>query len=298
MRRAVLSALALTALGAPACAADGDASADAVLAPPACSGALAQGGLAVCRTAPGATIEIGGEAAARADADGWATLGFAREAPATLSVAASLGGARSEPVELAIAPRDFPESEVGGLDCDFVAPPRTPEVQAAIERAWIEKTATWRVFSEGFGARAGFSAPGDGDVTSIYGSSRRKYGDGCERTSVHWGLDLRAPEGSDVLAPAAGVVTLADNLYFEGGAVFIDHGQGLISVFMHMSEIDVAAGDAVAAGDRLGAAGMTGTANGPHIHWGLKWRNVFNEDGTTGAFYVDPALALELAPAE
>jgi len=252
----------------------------------------------LCHTVPGATLALGGEPVALADADGWATLGFARAAPRSLILTASLDGVLSEPVTLEIADRDFPSSEVGGLDCDYIAPPRTPEIQAAIERAWILKRDTWRGFADGQGARAGFSAPGDGIQTSPYGSDRRKFGDGCQRISTHWGLDLRAPTGSDVLAPAAGVIALADDLYFEGGAVFVDHGHGLISIFMHLSSIEVEPGDVVAAGDRLGGAGMTGTANGPHIHWGLKWRNVFNEDGTSGAFYVDPMLALQLAPAQ
>jgi len=301
--RRVLSAIAFTMVTASACAAQGDGVGDVAptvtaLAPPVCDGVLAQGGLATCLTVPGATLAFGGEPVALADGDGWATLGFARAAPASLELTASFEGQRSDVVILTIADRDFPATEVGGLDCDYVSPPRTPEVQSAIERAWILKRDTWREFADGQGARAGFSAPGEGTQTSPYGSSRRKYGDGCERTSIHWGLDLRAPTGSDVLAPAAGVVALADDLYFEGGAVFIDHGHGLISVFMHMSSIDVAPGDVVAAGDRLGGAGMTGTANGPHIHWGLKWRNVFNADGTSGAFYVDPTLALQLAPVQ
>ncbi len=261
----------------------------------ACDGMIAQGGLALCRTAPGAVIEIGGEPAARADAQGWATLGFARDAGPSYEIrAVDVEGAASPPLTLAVTDREFVESEVGGLDCDFVAPPPTPEVQAAIARATRAKNAAWRVYAEGFGAREGFVSPGDGAQTSPYGSRRRKHGEGCERVSVHWGLDLRAPEGSPVRAPAAGVVSLAEDLYFEGGAVFLDHGHGLVSIFMHMSAIDVEPGDVVEAGDQLGLAGMTGTANGPHIHWGLKWRNVFHEDGVNGAFYVDPTLALAL----
>jgi len=259
-----------------------------------CGGAIAQGGLAVCRTAPGATIRIGGEPAAVADADGWAALGLPRDAAPSYEVSARLGGETSEPVTLAVADREFVASEVGGLDCDYVEPPRTPEVQAAIDRAVERKNAAWATFADGAGPLEGFVAPGDGIETSPYGSRRRKYGDGCERVSVHWGLDLRAPEGSPIIAPASGVVTLADELYFEGGAVFLDHGHGLVSIFMHMSRIDVEEGGVVAQGDPLGLAGMTGTANGPHIHWGLKWRNPHHAD----SFYIDPALALALDTAE
>lgn len=259
-----------------------------------CGGAIVQGGLAICRTAPGAAILIGGEPAAIADANGWASLGLSRDAASSYEVTARLGGVASEPVTLAVADREFVESEVGGLDCDYVDPPRTPEVQAAIAHAVERKNAAWATFAEGPGPLEGFVPPGDGVATSPYGSRRRKHGGGCERVSVHWGLDLRAPEGSPIVAPASGVVTLADDLYFEGGAVFLDHGHGLVSTFMHMSQIDVEAGDVVAQGDPLGRAGMTGTANGPHIHWGLKWRNPHHASGQTGSFYIDPTLALAL----
>jgi murein DD-endopeptidase MepM/ murein hydrolase activator NlpD len=285
----------LSSLAFASCASAEDVAATTPTLALSCDGLLAQGGLTLCHTAPGATVEIGGEPAARADADGWATLAFARDAGPRYELRAVNGSAVSAPVTLEIADREFVESEVPGLDCDFIVPPRTPEVQAEIARSTREKNAAWRGFADGLGARAGFVSPGDGVQTSPYGSRRRKYGEGCEDVSVHWGLDLRAATGSPVRAPAPGVVSLADNLYFEGGAVFLDHGHGLVSIFMHLSEIDVAPGDVVAAGDQLGLAGMTGTANGPHIHWGLKWRNVFHEDGVGGAFYVDPTLALELA---
>lgn len=262
-----------------------------------CAGQIAQGGLALCRTVPGATVEIGGEPAARADADGWATLGFARDAASAYEVrAVAPSGAASAPVRLSVADREFVETEVGGLDCDFIAPPPDPEVQAFIARSTAAKNAAWREYADGPGAREGFVQPGEGSQTSPYGSRRRRFGDGCESFNVHWGLDQRAATGSPVVAPAPGVVTLAQDLYFEGGAVFLDHGHGLVSVFMHFSQIDVEPGQIVDAGELLGLAGMTGTANGPHIHWGLKWRNVFHPDGVSGAFYVDPSLALALLP--
>jgi murein DD-endopeptidase MepM/ murein hydrolase activator NlpD len=287
----------LASASAGGCAAAAEDGASTAALTVTCQGELAQGGLALCRTAPGATLLIGDEPAALADADGWATLAFARDAAASYVVrAVTADGETSSPLTLAIADREFIESEVGGLDCNFIAPPRTPEVQNEIARSTRAKNAAWRVYAEGPGAREGFISPGDGAQTSPYGSRRRRFGDGCENFNVHWGLDLRAATGSPVRAPAGGVVSLAENLYFEGGAVFLDHGHGLVSIFMHFSQIDVEPGDVVAAGDQLGLAGMTGTANGPHIHWGLKWRNVFEENGVTGATYVDPELALALAP--
>ncbi len=262
-----------------------------------CVGAAVQGGLLACQTEPGAVIENAGTPIARADAAGWASLGVARDATGALTLRARTHDGLSQTVSLAIEARAFQEGSVPGLDCDFVRPPRDEAIQARIAREWARKQEVFNAFAEGDGARTGFILPGPGAETSPYGSRRTKTGvsattgESCARTSTHWGLDLRAPVGSPVNAPADGVVVLAEPLYFEGGAVFIDHGQGLVSVFMHMETIDVSPGDVVRAGDLLGGAGMTGSANGPHIHWGLKWRNTQAAD-RSGDFYVDPRVAL------
>jgi murein DD-endopeptidase MepM/ murein hydrolase activator NlpD len=111
---------------------------------------------------------------------------------------------------------------------------------------------------------------------------------------VHQGYDMAAPVGTPVVAPSAGVVTLADpDLYYEGGTVFLDHGHGLLSVFMHLSEVNVAPGDAVARGEVIAKTGNTGRSTGPHLHWGVKWRNPASEDRGADV-YIDPALLLEL----
>ena len=88
-------------------------------------------------------------------------------------------------------------------------------------------------------------------------------------------------------APAAGLVTLAaPDMYFEGGLVFLDHGQGVTTMVMHMSRVDVKTGERVAQGDVLGAVGGTGRATGPHLHWGLYWRGA----------YLDPQLLVGPMP--
>ena len=95
-------------------------------------------------------------------------------------------------------------------------------------------------------------------------------------------MDIAAPEGTPVLAPASGVVTLADDLYITGGTVLLDHGHGVSSNFLHLSRIDVAVGDTVAQGETIGLVGATGRATGPHLHWGMNWFDV----------RVDPLLVL------
>ena len=94
--------------------------------------------------------------------------------------------------------------------------------------------------------------------------------------------------------PPGGTIILADpDLYYEGGSVFMDHGNGLISIFMHLSSVDVAVGDVVKQSDLIAKTGNTGRTTGPHLHWAVKWRNTA-ASGRDGDFYIDPALLLEL----
>ena len=108
-------------------------------------------------------------------------------------------------------------------------------------------------------------------VSSAWGAQRVLNGTPAR---PHYGIDLAAPAGTPVLAPAAGRVTLAEPaLHFEGGLVLLDHGQGLITAYLHQSRLEVRAGQAVRRGDRLGRVGMTGRATGPHLCWRMKWRD-------------------------
>lgn len=258
-----------------------------------CTGLFHQGGLVICRAAPGDAVRFD-EVVLTADESGAVQFGLSRAAPATLTVEAG-----SETLTLPVAPRSDERRVVPGLDCDKIDA-RTPAQKAHAAESWEKKAAAFATFAPGRGALDGFAAPSALPTSSPFGPERRytgvskTSGKPCDSTSVHLGLDFAAPLGSPVTAPAAGRVTLADpDLYYEGGAVFIDHGQGLLSVFMHLSDIDVSAGDTVAAGQIIARSGDTGRSSGPHLHWGVKWRNPGSTD-RDGDTYLDPSLLLTL----
>jgi murein DD-endopeptidase MepM/ murein hydrolase activator NlpD len=91
-----------------------------------------------------------------------------------------------------------------------------------------------------------------------------------EPRAPHSGADLRAATGTEILAANAGRVALAKNLFYSGNAVFIDHGLGVYTTYLHLSEMLVAPGDQVARGQVIGLAGATGRVTGPHLHWGVR----------------------------
>lgn len=105
-----------------------------------------------------------------------------------------------------------------------------------------------------------------------------------ELTSTHRGTDFPVAEGSPVVVSNSGTVVLASELFYEGNCVIVDHGQRLFTVYMHMSKIDVKAGDQLAQGDQLGLSGQTGRATGPHLHMGVRWNGI----------YLDPTKLLAL----
>ncbi|MDQ2694114.1 MAG: peptidoglycan DD-metalloendopeptidase family protein [Pseudomonadota bacterium] len=111
-----------------------------------------------------------------------------------------------------------------------------------------------------------FDRPADGPYSSQFGL--RRFFNGQPRRP-HSGLDIAAPKGAPVRAPAPGRVVETGNYYFNGNTVFIDHGQGLITMFCHLDRIDVGPGQTVAGGEVVGAVGSTGRATGPHLHWSV-----------------------------
>ncbi len=171
---------------------------------------------------------------------------------------------------LDIAAGDFDVQRISGLPQNLVEP-TDPALLERIKREVALKTAALdsRYASDAF--KTGFVMPLDKwRLSARFGGQRIL--NGVPKTP-HFGADLAAPQGSAILAPAEGLVTLAEPaMHFEGGLTMIDHGQGLTSYYLHQSRLDVSAGERVARGQRIGSVGMTGRATGPHLCWRLKWR--------------------------
>jgi len=175
------------------------------------------------------------------------------------------------------------KSEVLRVPERFVKP--TPEMQKRIEE---ERELKQRVFSQITQAAewsGSFIAPVDTQVSEPFGTQRVFNG---VVKSVHQGLDFHAHPGTPVLAANSGQVVLAGDLFYEGKCVVIDHGQGLFTLYMHLSEIQAKEGLQVKRGQVIGLSGATGRATGPHLHMAVRWEGV----------YLDPARLLAISMPE
>jgi murein DD-endopeptidase MepM/ murein hydrolase activator NlpD len=165
-----------------------------------------------------------------------------------------------------VAPRHWQVQRLEGLPGAMVTPP--PETMARIGRERARLTELHRVDSAVPHFAAGFRWPAQGRISGIYGSQRILNG---EPRAPHLGLDIAGPVGTPILAMAAGRVLLAEELYFTGNTIILDHGHGVQSLYAHCSRMAVAEGEGVAAGQMIGAIGATGRVTGPHLHLGLNW---------------------------
>ena len=245
-------------------------------------GEFVQGGIIFGKAPPGTKVVAKGREV-RVTEDGRFVFGFGRDHGSTATLVFSYPEGGRESKQLQIAKRDYNIQRIDGLPAKQVSPPEDVWNRIKKENAMIGRVRQ-NNFAEAHYA-GGFQWPATGVITGVYGSQRVLNG---QPKRPHYGIDIAAPTGTAVVAPGAGVVTLAeDDLYYTGGTIILDHGHGLSSAFLHMEDVEVEVGQFLAKGERMGTVGATGRATGPHLDWRMNW---FKER-------VDPAFLVGPMPA-
>jgi murein DD-endopeptidase MepM/ murein hydrolase activator NlpD len=231
-------------------------------------GELTQGGLIQGFTVPDAVVLFDGRRV-RVGEDGRFLIGFGRDAKAHAELEVRLPDARVEQRSLAIKRREYNVQRIDGLPSRMITPSKAQLARIRAEQALISK-ARMRDTPESYFA-TGFIWPVAGRITGVYGSQRILNG---EPRQPHFGIDIAAPAGTPVEAPAPGIVALVHpDMYFTGGTIVLDHGRGLTSAFLHLRQIAVEEGQYVAQREVIGEVGSTGRSTGPHLDWRI---NLFN----------------------
>ena len=227
---------------------------------------MVQGGILFGKAEPGSAVSLDGREIMVSES-GHFVIGFGRDETGerTLSVRDADGATQTRQLE--IQKREYRIERVDGLPPKTVTP--DPEALERIrnDAALVGRARALRENRDDYAG--GFAWPAKGRISGVYGSQRVLNG---EPRRPHFGLDIAAPTGSPVYAPAAGTITMAHpDLYYSGGTVILDHGQGLSSTFLHMSKLHVKKDQVVQQGELIGEIGATGRASGPHLDWRMNW---------------------------
>jgi murein DD-endopeptidase MepM/ murein hydrolase activator NlpD len=235
-----------------------------------------QGGIVRGLAPPGAAVLIDGRPVPVAP-DGHFVLGFARDAGPEAVL--TIGGERHA---LDVAPGHFVVQRIDGLPPQTVTP--DPETLKRIVAEAGRMKAARHAETPLLDAFVRFVWPVTGPLSGSWGSQRILNG---EPRSPHLGVDIAAPTGTPVLAPAGGVVRLAaTGFVLTGGTIILDHGYRLSTLYAHLSQVEVKEGEAVRQGQEIGKVGATGRVTGPHLHWGA----------AVGEVQVDPSTLVPPMP--
>lgn len=241
-----------------------------------------QGGVIIGKAPAGVQIEYQGKKL-HLSPQGEFVVGLGRDAkPKAILVTINADGSRTE-LTFSVKQRKYNIQKVTGVPQQTVDPDPA-QVERAKREAQMAADARKGDLPLTFFAQK-FQWPLVGPITGVYGSQRVYNG---VPNSPHYGVDIAKPVGTLVVAPAGGVVTLVHpDMFFSGGTLIIDHGHGLSSTFIHLSEILVKQGDAIVQGQTIAKVGKTGRATGAHLDWRMNW---FEER-------VDPQLLVDPMPA-
>jgi murein DD-endopeptidase MepM/ murein hydrolase activator NlpD len=232
------------------------------------TGSMEQGSLAVGTAPPGSLVSLDGRPLS-VTPDGRFAFGFGPDQTTPSLVTVRYPDAGGDSRSYLPVARQYEEQRVNGLPQNTVTPP--PEVRARIAHE-AETIFLARLYdSPGSDFLSGFDWPAPGIESGVFGSRRIDNG---VAMSPHWGVDMAAPAGTPICAPADGLVRICDDYYLDGGFTLIDHGQGVSTSYLHQSARLVKAGDRVRRGQMIGRIGATGRATGPHLHWAMNWFEV------------------------
>jgi murein DD-endopeptidase MepM/ murein hydrolase activator NlpD len=228
-----------------------------------------QGNIIIGAVPPGAvSLSLDG-VPVKIASDGAFIIAFHRDAAAKSRLVALMPDGKSAAQDIAVKPRVYNVQKVDGLPPKTVVLSPEDELRRAGEVAKI--VASRAVVSDVQGWRQPFIWPAKGRISGVYGSLRIRNG---VPGSPHFGVDVAKPTGTPIVAPADGLVVLAEpDMLLEGGLLIIDHGFGLFTDYLHLSRLDVKVGDVLKQGQPMAAIGGTGRATGPHLHWGMRWAN-------------------------
>lgn len=247
----------------------------------ALTGEIKQGGLLVGKTLAQNTVTLNGKAITVSKSGDY-TFGFSRDDDKSYQlVITSVNGDR---VEKTLTPekRSYNIQRIEGIKKSIMQP-NPKSVARARQDSKQVKTARKVASSLNYFAQ-GFIPPIEGTITGVYGSQRVYNG---VPKNPHFGLDYAGNTGDPVKAPASGTVLLwVPDMFYSGGTMIIDHGHGVSSTFLHLSNSYVKQGDTVKQGQVVAAVGKSGRATGPHLDWRINWFNV----------KIDPALVLKVTP--
>ena len=239
-------------------------------------GSEVQGGLLIGQAPPEAVVLLDAEPMQQSG-EGYFLIGFSRDETEARELLIEIDGQRWSR-SLIPGTRAFDIQRIDGLPPSKVTP--APESMARIQAEAAQTRAARELRDDRTDFNDGFIWPVKGPITGVYGSQRILNG---EPRNPHWGIDIAAPVGTPVLAPAGGIVTLVhEDMYFSGGTLLLDHGLGLSSAFLHLEKILVEPGQRVEQGEVIAEVGATGRVTGAHLDWRMN----------LGPTRVDPALLL------
>ena len=244
-------------------------------------GEFKQGGLLIGQVQEGQTVIYQGKTL-NLTINNQFLLGLGRNAPTTTSITINSQDKEPETITLKIAARQYNIQKIEGVPAKTVSPLASDLQRIKQDASMVRESR--KLVSNKQDFLKGFIKPANGPVTGVYGSQR--FYNGVPK-SPHYGIDYAAPIGTPVIAPADGVVTFAHNdLFYSGGTLIIDHGHGLSSTFLHLSQILVKPDQQVTLGMEIAKIGATGRATGPHLDWRMNW---FDQR-------IDPDLVLKVLP--